>query len=328
MERLLYVALTRAKHTLVLACDHELFAKASGEVHSASQIKWLQAGKGEQNESVFESISGGANACSQTAARQTENRQAEKIDKLPIAGKIDIEVARQNASMFARNLNPSGLPPEEISDTRPTDEIMRPAAASGPALRYGVWWHEFVQQLSWNAPPSVWDKIFAAGNESSPNRTRSLREWQMLREHLASESDFRRRIAAKIVYQEMPLFWKIDQSKCLEGIVDLALLAPNEEKVFILDWKTNRIAQDQLERLRAQYRPQMAAYWKAVTQLTKARVEAAIYSTSTGQLAIYENDELVTEWNRLLELPPEQLAVVVTNDEPRTSAQLEFANFS
>jgi ATP-dependent exoDNAse (exonuclease V) beta subunit len=195
-------------------------------------------------------------------------------------------------------------------------------------LRYGVWWHEFVQQLSWNAPPSVWDKIFAAGNESSPNRTRSLREWQMLREHLASESDFRRRIAAKIVYQEMPLFWKIDQSKCLEGIVDLALLAPNEEKVFILDWKTNRIAQDQLERLRAQYRPQMAAYWKAVTQLTKARVEAAIYSTSTGQLAIYENDELVTEWNRLLELPPEQLAVVVTNDEPRTSAQLEFANFS
>ena len=327
MERLLYVALTRAKHTLVLACDHELFAKASGEVHSASQIKWLQAGKGEQNESVFESISGGANACSQTAARQAENRQAEKIDKLPIAGKIDIEVARQNASMFARNLNPSGLPPEEISNTRPTGEIMRPAAASGPALRYGVWWHEFVQQLSWNAPPSAWDKIFAAGNELSPNRARSLREWQMLREHLTSESDFRRRIAAKIVYQEMPLFWKIDQSKCLEGIVDLALLAPNEEKVFIVDWKTNRIAQDQLERLRAQYRPQMAAYWKAVTQLTKARVEAAIYSTSTGQLAIYENDELVTEWNRLLELPPEQLAVV-TNDEPRTSAQLEFANFS
>src|SRR5438067_10922887 len=50
MERLLYVALTRAQHTLVLAFDNELFAKASGEIHSHSQSKWLKADKNDVNE--------------------------------------------------------------------------------------------------------------------------------------------------------------------------------------------------------------------------------------------------------------------------------------
>src|SRR5206468_1681279 len=59
MERLLYVALTRAQHTLVLAFDNELFAKASGEIHSHSQSKWLKAGKTGVNEGAFASAGAG-----------------------------------------------------------------------------------------------------------------------------------------------------------------------------------------------------------------------------------------------------------------------------
>ena len=43
----------------------------------------------------------------------------------------------------------------------------------------------------------------------------------------------------------------------------------------------------------------MAAYWQAVLELTKGRVSTAVYSTATGQLVIYGDDELSEEWHRL-----------------------------
>ena len=46
MERLLYVAVTRARHTLVLAFDEKIFAKANGQVNPRSQLHWLQGHSG------------------------------------------------------------------------------------------------------------------------------------------------------------------------------------------------------------------------------------------------------------------------------------------
>src|SRR5438309_5690447 len=100
----------------------------------------------------------------------------------------------------------------------------------------------------------------------------------------------------------MSVFWSSDRTgrnKSLEGIVDLALFNQKANEVFILDWKTNRIAAEKIDILRDLYRPQMAAYWQAISNLTNARVTAAIYSTATGQLVIYDANELTTEWDRL-----------------------------
>jgi ATP-dependent exoDNAse (exonuclease V) beta subunit len=105
----------------------------------------------------------------------------------------------------------------------------------------------------------------------------------------------------------VPFFWLADKSKCLEGIVDLAFFNSKTSKAFILDWKTNRIDQDETDKLRDTYRPQMAAYWRALGQLSGAEVRAAIYSTAVGQLIIYERDELQTEWDRLRKLPETEL---------------------
>jgi ATP-dependent exoDNAse (exonuclease V) beta subunit len=91
----------------------------------------------------------------------------------------------------------------------------------------------------------------------------------------------------------------MDESRCLEGIVDLALFDREAGNWLILDWKTNRIAPDEIETLRAQYQPQVAAYWKAITEMTGAAAEAAIYSTATGKLVKYEMNELEDEWERL-----------------------------
>jgi ATP-dependent exoDNAse (exonuclease V) beta subunit len=111
----------------------------------------------------------------------------------------------------------------------------------------------------------------------------------------------------------MPFFWRIDERKCLEGIIDVALFEADEKKWFVVDWKTNRLEPDQTDKLRISYRPQIAAYWKVVVELTKQPVSAGIYSTSTGQLLVYSENELDAEWERLKNLPANDLTAEVTD---------------
>jgi ATP-dependent exoDNAse (exonuclease V) beta subunit len=97
----------------------------------------------------------------------------------------------------------------------------------------------------------------------------------------------------------------MDEHRCLEGVVDLAFFDPDKKKWYILDWKTNRMTRDKIDILRVQYRPQIAAYWKAVAEITGAPINAGIYSTSTGEFVVYGSNELAAEWERLRNLPPE-----------------------
>src|SRR5207253_4564753 len=145
---------------------------------------------------------------------------------------------------------------------------------------------------------------------ASPDVARSKREWKLLQDRIKSGDGLAQQLRdANLIRQEMPFFWSPSRTgrKSLEGIVDLALFNQKANDVFILDWKTNRIAADKIDNLREVYRPQMAAYWQAIASLTNARVTAAIYSTATGQLVIYDVDELETEWQRLAREMPAAL---------------------
>jgi ATP-dependent exoDNAse (exonuclease V) beta subunit len=320
MERLLYVALTRARHTLVLALDPDFFRGAKGQVHSDTQLKWLQADTNESNAEILERISDEASACAETAARHRETQPERVTDSLSDlqleTGWIDI--ARQRAASIIETVSPSEFAPEEeVGETPTTDEWieiepeLRPPRIDNPATRYGVWWHDFAEQIPWVRAGlafnggkqselfEVWEKSFQASVTSSPDPARSKREWQLLQAQIAQSAELGRHLReTDLIRQEMPFFWKLN-GKCLEGIVDLALFNRGTNEVFILDWKTNRIAPEKIDNLRQIYRPQMAAYWQAVSSLTNAHVGAAIYSTSTGQLLIYDADELATEWQRL-----------------------------
>ena len=149
---------------------------------------------------------------------------------------------------------------------------------------------------------------------ASPDPARSKREWQLLQDQIESSDGLAQQLRdANLIRQEMPFFWspssprdesvhladRTGRNKSLEGIVDLALFNRKANDVFILDWKTNRIAAEKIDILRDLYRPQMAAYWQAIASLTNGRVTAAIYSTATGQLVIYDPDDLSSEWQRL-----------------------------
>jgi ATP-dependent helicase/nuclease subunit A len=344
MERLLYVALTRAQHTLVLAFDNELFAKATGEIHSQSQSKWLKADKNDVNEGAFARVGVEPVSCGKTTEYfrvRLSGRGRDGIDiRLP-AAKIDKAVATRNASVFVRKLNPSGLPSEEsaaLEEIR--SEPDRQLSKTSPALRYGLWWHDFIQRLDWNGNPESWNQVFDQQNLISPDPARSLREWKLLLAHLAESESFRAAFSENdLSHSEMPFFWRVDNNRCIEGVIDLAFFqrsngsAARTGKCLILDWKTDRVPPDNTETLHARYRPQLAAYWKAVSEIAKLEVEAAIYSTAAGALVRYKTAELEQEWSRLEKLPPDQFDVeVATSPAPGApsvasskSVQLEFA---
>src|SRR6266480_3102550 len=356
MERLLYVALTRAQHTLVLAFDNELFAKASGEIHSHSQSKWLKADKTDVNDAAFAAAATEPTSCTVTTERHRARAGARlhEIDiQLPRA-KIDTAIAIQNASVFVRKLNPSGLPSEEsaaLEEIRyapsqsPRSEPDGRLSKTSPALRYGLWWHDFIQRLPWvraglafNSKNEselfkFWEKIFQTHVASSPDPARSLREWKLLLTHLSGPDNFRRPFSENdFSHSEMPFFWRVDNNRCIEGVIDLAFFQQRNGKCLILDWKTDRVPPDNTETLHARYRPQLAAYWKAVSEIATLDVEAAIYSTAAGALVRYSTDELAREWSRLEKLPPGHFDVEVAADLRPTSSppvnqseQLEFA---
>ena len=330
MERLLYVALTRARHTLVLAFDSELFAKKGGEIHSHSQFKWLKADKGEANETAFANATSQLTPCNLTANNYKMRRKdADQIEPQVPVGTISKTVAIKNASIFVRKLNPSGLPVDKIEERWTRDESLQLPRPAGAALRYGLWWHEFVQRLSWNNGSEKWNKLFDEHLKSSPDPARSSREWKLLLSHLSSTDDFRRDFSSNvsIAHSELPFLWRLDQGRCLEGVVDLALFQSDAKKCLILDWKTDRVPPDSPTTLRARYRSQLAAYWKAVSEMTKMEVSAAIYSTAAGALVHYENDDLIREWKRLEKLSPAEFDKKIKAPASRTASpptQLEF----
>jgi ATP-dependent helicase/nuclease subunit A len=315
MARLLYVATTRARHTLVLALDDEIFARSNGEIQNGAQLKCL-LGEKEINRPRFDMLSVEPAACPETArnAEQLDVGPAVTTQPFPQADRNRLNSAKTCAAAFVRKFNPSGY--GEESDRPQTDEIYEQASlitvarsiADTPATLYGRWWHNFMQRISWHEKTS-WKQTFDEHQVTSPSPQRSQREWDLFVECLKDNSHFCEILTRTelVGYQEMPFLWRMDEHRCLEGIIDLALLDPLDKSWFILDWKTNQIERAGIGELRAFCRPQIAAYWKAVAEMTKRQVGAGIYSTSTGKLLVYNENELTTEWERLKNLPGSDL---------------------
>jgi ATP-dependent helicase/nuclease subunit A len=342
MERLLYVALTRARHTLVLAADRELFAKANQTAPTASLTKWFRADQGEQNEARVAALKTKAIECAETSAYQARKKEpTTTAQQFALSAQTSLQQARSRAGQFSRRFLPSSFTPgaQAVETTgadkwKEIESEFRATTVPSIATQYGIWWHEFVQQIRWNANQADWNDVFKMALVNSPDRNRSTKEWKILRETISSLTEFTTGTCDSngITRVEMPFLWGINDRRCLEGVVDLAHFDNAKKKCVILDWKTNQITPDKIDRLRDHYRPQLAAYWKAVSEIAKFDVQAAIYSTAAGALVRYKTDELAREWSRLEKLPPDQfdVEVAITSTPPVSAAatkseQLEFA---
>src|SRR5262245_7963529 len=233
MERLLYVALTRAKHSLVLAFDRQFFLNSRGQFHRNSQISLLRAGDDECNCEVFAALSNEARECTETRDTQ-RSAPLEYISENFGTRELGwIDDARRQAARFVHKISPSKFTKEQEIEADETADAwieiesdLRPPRVGNPATRYGIWWHEFAQKIQWHSQRDEWQAAFEANLSDSPEPARSKREWKLLTEYAEMHPGF----FAGNIFAEMPFVWRMDEQKCLEGLVDVALFQPDENR--------------------------------------------------------------------------------------------------
>src|SRR5207302_6764578 len=131
----------------------------------------------------------------ETAAHHREREPETAVDSL---GTLQLEtgwidIARQRARTLIETVTPSQFAPEETVSVTPSTEEwieiepeLRPPRIDNPATRYGVWWHDFIEQISWLSESKRWDEIFERNIAASPDVARSKREWKLLQDQIES----------------------------------------------------------------------------------------------------------------------------------------------
>jgi ATP-dependent exoDNAse (exonuclease V) beta subunit len=301
LERLLYVATTRARHTLVVVLDQEIFSYSEGKLPRTAQLRRLirdkdfYSGEFDQHSSTIDEVL----EPSPIVERASPKNGAE-IE--PLTSR-ELKRAVKRASEFVRKITPSALDSEVPAEPRTRSRL------DTLATLYGRWWHKFFQHLDWKGGIDSAQKLFEKELPMSPNAKAAIKDWNATRRNLFSDATIARFLASDetLFHAEFPFSWRRSDRSVLEGLIDSIMIDRKAGRSLLLDWKTNDVSPSDVEIFRETYRPQLAAYWKAVTEIAGLEVEAGLFSTALGHLLLYSAEELQTEWHRMEQLPPAQL---------------------
>ena len=312
LERLLYVATTRARRTLVLVLDQELFCNSKGELLKTAQLRRLVRGA-----DVYRGEFDGRSTAIEVGDDSSEQEKllvANETKIEPLATR-ELKRASKHASEFVRKFTPSALDAEVPAEVRMTSRL------DNLATLYGRWGHRFFERLDWKGGLDSAQKLFEQQLPISPDAESATKDWGVTRPNLFNDAGIARFLASDETqfHHEFPFLWRRNDRSVLEGLIDSLMIDREAGRCLLLDWKTNKVSLSEAEAFRARYRPQLAAYWKAVGEITRLEVEAGLFSTALGRLLLYSTDELENEWHRLEQLPPAQL-----EDEMRTDASSDF----
>ncbi len=301
LERLLYVATTRARHTLVVVLDQEIFSNSEGKLPRTAQLRRLirdkdfYSGEFDQHSSTIDEVL----EHSAIAGHASQKNGAE-IQSLTSS---ELKRAAKRASEFVRKITPSALDSEVSADVRTRSRL------DTLATLYGRWWHKFFQRLDWKGGIDSAQKLFEKELPISPDAKTAVKDWNATRPNLFSDATIARFLASDetLFHAEFPFSWRRNDRSVLEGLIDSIMINRRAGRCLLLDWKTNDVSPSDVEIFRETYRPQLAAYWKAVTEITGLEVEAGLFSTALGRLLLYSTEQLQMEWRRLEQLPPAQM---------------------
>ncbi len=300
LERLLYVATTRARRTLVLALDQEIFSTAEGKLPRMAQLRRLI----QNADSYSGEFDGTSRTIENVEDSETVTAFSEKITgPIEPLGSRQLKSAQRRGEEFIHKFVPSALEEEIDLELRPHPRL------DNPATLYGRWWHQLFERLDWKGGVESAQELFDRRLPTSPDPKAATRDWNATRAklfHHASITRFLSRAETRF-HREFPFSWLINDRTVLEGVIDSLMVDRDAGRCLLLDWKTNRIKPGDEEKLRKRYRSQIAAYWKAVSEITKLDVDAGIFATATGEFIGYSAKELEAEWDRLRSLPPEEL---------------------
>jgi ATP-dependent exoDNAse (exonuclease V) beta subunit len=308
LERLLYVATTRARHTLAVVLDHEIFFNSEGKLPKTAQLRRLirekdfYSGEFDQHGSTIDEVPEPS-----PVARHAPQQNGAEIE--PLSSR-ELKRAANRASEFVGKITPSAL------DSEVPEDVPARSRLDTLAILYGRWWHKFFQRLDWKGGIGSAQKLFEKELSMSPDAKAAVKDWNATRRNLFSDGTIARFLASDktLFHAEFPFSWRRNERSVLEGLIDSIMINREAGSCLLLDWKTNDISPSDVEIFRATYRPQLAAYWKAVTEITGLEVEAGLFSTALGQLLLYSAEELKKEWRRLEQLPSAQLENEIQRD--------------
>jgi ATP-dependent exoDNAse (exonuclease V) beta subunit len=301
IERLLYVATTRARHTLVVVLDQEIFTNSEGKLLKTAQLRRLirdkdfYSGEFDERSSTIDEV-----LESTPIVRYASEKNGAEIE--PLTSR-ELKRAAKRASEFVRQITPSALDSEVPAEVRTLSRL------DNLATLYGRWWHKFFQRLDWKGGIDSAQKLFEKELPISPDPKAAVKDWSATRRNLFSDATIARFLASDetLFHAEFPFSWRRNNRSVLEGLIDSIMINRMAGRCLLVDWKTNDVSSSEAEIFRARYRPQLAAYWKAVTEITCLEVEAGLFSTALGRFLLYSTEELGIEWRRLEQLPPAQL---------------------
>jgi ATP-dependent exoDNAse (exonuclease V) beta subunit len=301
LERLLYVATTRARHALVVVLDQEIFSTSEGKLPRTAQLRRLLRDK-DSYSGEFDQHSGTIDEILETFPTMTQAPEKNGAEIKPLTSR-ELKGAAKRASEFVRKITPSALDSDVPAEVRTRSRL------DNLATLYGRWWHKFFERLDWKGGIDSAQKLFEEKLPMSPDPQAATEAWNASRRNLFSDASMVRFLGSDetLVHAEFPFSWRRNDRSVLEGLIDSIMINRKAGQCLLLDWKTNEVSSSDAEIFRARYRPQLAAYWKAVGEITRLEVEAGLFSTALGRLLLYSAEELQTEWDRLEQLPPAQL---------------------
>src|SRR6266511_3864556 len=310
LERLLYVATTRARHALVVVLDQEIFSNSEGKLPRTAQLRRLIRGK-DSYSGEFDQHSSTVDEVLEPSSTVGRASQKNGVEIEPLTSR-ELKRATKRASEFVRKITPSALDSEVPAEVRTRSRL------DNLATLYGRWWHKFFERMNWKAGIKSAQELFEKQLPSSPDAESAIKDWNATRQNLFNNASIARFLASDetLFHAEFPFSWRRDDCNVLEGLIDLLMINCKGGRCLLLDWKTNDVSSSDAEIFRARYRPQLAAYWKAVGEITRLEVEAGLFSTALGRLLPYSAEELQVEWGRLEQLPPVQLEDEIQPDAP------------
>ena len=276
-ERVLYVSLTRPKHTLVLVDDCSVWSGDLDHPQERSFASWLRVSG--VNAALWGELPSIANAVRATMTDPERFAFPEVI--------LDVNPTfSEAADSFPRRLLPHTFadghsivrkiedPEQQLTVSADT---LVPDFHDSLAVSYGLWWHEFMQTIKWSAGVENWHDHFAASVDRCPDRSRGEVEWSVF---LSSEAAHKLGRPNVRVLTEVPFMAPLSNGDSLDGVIDVAAHDP-DSGWFVIDWKTNRGASG--KSLVEKYAPQIKPYRDSISALTQSPAKGYIYATSSGE---------------------------------------------
>ena len=202
LERLLYVATTRARNSLVVVLDQEIFANTEGKLPKTAQLRRLirnqdsYSGEFDQHSTTIDNVP-------EISAVIVSASEKDGAGIEPLSSG-ELKRAAKRASEFMRKLTPSALDAEVAAEVR-----MR-SRTDNLAPLYGRWWHKFFERLDWKGGIDSAQKLFEKELPISPDTKTAIKDWTATRQNLFNDESIARCLASDETqfHHEFPFSWR------------------------------------------------------------------------------------------------------------------------